>query len=140
MTLKSDAKFEGKLSCGLENNMRNLANFYQSIWKSQNWVFDGILLSKVENVWAYNLQRTYMSWQWGMSQNLQKNWFAVSKFTWAIWRILTGTLKCLKNVHFNGLLLTKLYNVSAKKKYRRVMFNGTADWCKIWRKTDLCFQ
>ena len=27
MTLESDAKFEEKLTCGLENNMRNLANF-----------------------------------------------------------------------------------------------------------------
>ena len=26
------------------------------------------------------------------------------------------------------------------KKYRRVMFDGTEYWCKIWRKTDLCFQ
>ena len=50
MTLKSDAKFEEKLTCGLENDMRNLANFYQNTQKSQNWDFDGILLSKVENV------------------------------------------------------------------------------------------
>ena len=28
----------------------NLANFHQSIWKSQNWDFVGIVLSKVENV------------------------------------------------------------------------------------------
>ena len=33
MTLESDAKFEEKLTCGLENNMRNLANFQQSTWK-----------------------------------------------------------------------------------------------------------
>ena len=25
-------------------------------------------------------------------------------------------------------------------KYRRVMFDGTKYWCKIWKKTDLCFQ
>ena len=30
MTLESDAKFEEKLTFGLENNMRNLANFDQS--------------------------------------------------------------------------------------------------------------
>ena len=52
MTLESDAKFEEKLTCGLENNMKNLANFHQSTWKSQNWDFDGILLSKVEHLWA----------------------------------------------------------------------------------------
>ena len=49
MTLKSDAKFEEQLTCGLENDMRNLVNFYQSTQKPQNWDFDGILLSKVEN-------------------------------------------------------------------------------------------
>ena len=26
------------------------------------------------------------------------------------------------------------------KKYSRVMFDDTEEWCKIWRKTDLCFQ
>ena len=34
MTLESDAKFEEKLTCDLENNMGNLANFYQSTCKS----------------------------------------------------------------------------------------------------------
>ena len=52
MTLKSDAKFEEKLACGLENDMGNLANFYQSTQKSQNWDFDAILISIVENVLA----------------------------------------------------------------------------------------
>ena len=33
MTPKSDAKFEEKLTCGLENNMTNMANFHQSTWK-----------------------------------------------------------------------------------------------------------
>ena len=33
-------------------DMRNLANFHQSTWKSPNWDLDGILLSKVENVRA----------------------------------------------------------------------------------------
>ena len=31
MTLKIDANFEEKLTCGLENNMKNLANSYQNI-------------------------------------------------------------------------------------------------------------
>ena len=30
MTLKSDAKIENKLTCGLENDTRNMAKFYQS--------------------------------------------------------------------------------------------------------------
>ena len=48
MTLESDKKFEEELTFGLENNINNLANFHQSTYKSQNWDFDGILLSKVE--------------------------------------------------------------------------------------------
>ena len=50
MTLKSDVKFEEKLTCCLENDMRNLEYFHQSMRKCQNWNFDGILLPKVENV------------------------------------------------------------------------------------------
>ena len=49
MTLKSDRTFEEKMTCGLENDMRNLVNFHQSTRKCQNWDFDGIVLSKVEN-------------------------------------------------------------------------------------------
>ena len=64
MTLQSDAKFEEKLTCGLENGMKNLANFHQSIRKSQNQDFDGIILSKVGNARAQNLRKNYVSWQW----------------------------------------------------------------------------
>ena len=60
MTLKSHAKFEEKLTCGLESDIRNLTIFYQNTWQSQNWNFDGILLSKVENALAKNLQRSYV--------------------------------------------------------------------------------
>ena len=49
MTREGETKFEEKLTCSLENDMKNLANFYQSTRKSQNWDFDGILLLKVEN-------------------------------------------------------------------------------------------
>ena len=46
MTLNNDAKFEGKMICTFKNDMRNLGNFIQSNWKSRNWDFDWILLSK----------------------------------------------------------------------------------------------
>ena len=52
MALKIDVKFEEKLTCELENDMKNLTIFYQSTRNSQNWDFDGILLSKVQNLWA----------------------------------------------------------------------------------------
>ena len=34
MELKIDAKFEGKMTCAFKNDMRNLANFHQSMFKS----------------------------------------------------------------------------------------------------------
>ena len=49
MAVKSHAKYEEKLTWGLENDRRNLENFHQKTWKCQDWDFDGILLSKVEN-------------------------------------------------------------------------------------------
>ena len=47
MTLNSDIKFEEKVTFSLEHDMSNLENFHQNTAKSQNWDFDGILLSKV---------------------------------------------------------------------------------------------
>ena len=51
MALIIDAKFEGKMTCAFKNDMRDLAEFHQSMFESQkNWDIDGVLLSKVENV------------------------------------------------------------------------------------------
>ena len=99
MILKSDAKFEKKLTCTLENDMRNLATFHRSTWKCQNWDFDEIFFSEVENVWAGNLQRKYLLWQWRTIQNLKRDWFFISKLAWEIWIILTRALE-LQISHF----------------------------------------
>ena len=45
MTLKSDAKFEGKLTLGSKNDMRNLVDFDLSSGKSENLHFDVLLLT-----------------------------------------------------------------------------------------------
>ena len=52
ITVECDAKFEEKMTCGLENDMRNFANFHKSTRNSENWDFHWILLYKVENVGA----------------------------------------------------------------------------------------
>ena len=49
MALKGDAKFNGKLTCGLKNDIRNLVNFHASSWKSENLHFGGFLLSKASS-------------------------------------------------------------------------------------------
>ena len=61
MTLKSDAKFEEKMSLGSKNDLRNLVNFNASSGKSENVHFDVLLLSKVYYVWPKKVQRSYVS-------------------------------------------------------------------------------
>ena len=36
MTMESDTQFEEKLTCGLDNDMRNLVHFHQNTWKFQS--------------------------------------------------------------------------------------------------------
>ena len=50
-----------------------------------------------------------------MMQKLERNWLVSSKLTWGISQILPQALRNLKNLHFNGLLLNKVYNVWAKR-------------------------
>ena len=52
MTLKSDAKFEEKLTLGSKNDVRNLVNFAASSGKSENLHFDVLVLPKVYYVSA----------------------------------------------------------------------------------------
>ena len=43
MTQKSNAKFKGKLTRGLKNDIKNLVNFHTSCSKSEKLHFDGSL-------------------------------------------------------------------------------------------------
>ena len=67
MALKIDTKFEEKLTCASKNDMRNLANFHQSTWKSQNWNFDDILLLEIYEPKIY--LGSYAPRQWSVMQN-----------------------------------------------------------------------
>ena len=61
MTLKSDAKFEEKLTLGSNNDMRNLVNLNASSGKSENFHFDVLLLSVAHKVSAKKVQKNYLS-------------------------------------------------------------------------------
>ena len=108
--------------------------------KSQNWDFDRIILSDVENVWAWNLQGSYVSWQWRMIKNLKRNARVRSKMTWGILRILTAALQNLKNLHFNGLLLTKVYIVWAKKSTGELYLMALKIDAKFGGKLNCAFK
>ena len=61
MTLKSDAKFEEKLTLGSKNDMRNLVNFNASSDKSENVQLDVLLFSATYKVSAQKVQKSYLS-------------------------------------------------------------------------------
>ena len=131
IALKIDTKFEGKLACASKNWHEKCGKFppdHVKVSKLGLWWHP---LSKVENVWAENLQESYVSWQWRTMQKLKRNWLVSSKLTWGIWRILTQALENLKNLHFNRLLLTKVY-VWAKKIIEKL--------CLVALNTDAKFE
>ena len=47
MTLKSDTKIEEKLTCGLENDMKNFANFYKL--KSSDFILESKMAELNQN-------------------------------------------------------------------------------------------
>ena len=64
------------------------------------------------------------------------------KLTYRIWQILTRALESLKDFHFNGLLLRKVYIVWTKKLDRiylswhwRIMKNLKKNWLVAWKMT-----
>ena len=61
MTLKGDAKFSGKLTRGLKNDIRNVVNFHASSRKSENLYFNGVILSKTYKVLDEKVQKSYVS-------------------------------------------------------------------------------
>ena len=52
---------------------------WRILTRALNVHFYGLLLNKAYNVWTKSLQRSYVSWHWRVTQNLQKNWLVVWK-------------------------------------------------------------
>ena len=133
--MKNDAKFEEEF----------ISNLTWGIWwiltraleSLKNFHFNVLLLSKVYIVWAKKVPKSYLSWNWIGIQNLERNRLVVSRLAKGIWQILTWALESLKNFHFHGLLLHILFEL---KKYRGVISQDIAEWCRIWRKTDLLLR
>ena len=118
MKRKRDAKFGEESTCRFKIDTRNLINFDLSTQSFTNFHFNGLLLSKVCIVQAKLVHGSYLSWKWRAIQNLERNRLVVLKLTDGIWQILTWALKSFTNFNFNGLPLTKLFIVQAKKVRR----------------------
>ena len=132
MTLKKDEKFKKKLTCRFKIDVRNLVNFYSSIQKSQ----------KFSLWWSACFWPKYIM-------------FKLDPGEWC--KISRGTDLPVENWHveFNEFWpkhskISKIcplmdcfwpkYIIFELTKYKGVTFDGTENWCKIWRKTNMCFQ
>ena len=107
MTLKCDAKFEGKPTLGSKNDMGNLVNFIARSVRSEHLHLDVLLLSIAYKVSAKKVQKNYLSWHWKEIQTLKKNWLFVWKMTWGIWWTLTRAVESLKICTLMGYFCRK---------------------------------
>ena len=115
MTLKIDVKFEEKLICCFKNDL-----FQKHLH------FHWFLLCKVFKVWPKKVQRSYLSWQQRVIQNLKKNWLVVWKMKWGIWQIFTRVLESLKIGSLMGYL----------KSRKSMSLKFTKELCVMTMKND----
>ena len=140
ISLKIDKMFEGKLTCVSKNDMRKIfKSFHQS-------TFESLKIGTLMTSFCLNLKMYELKIYRGVLYHDDEEWCKIWRgihFSAQTWheefdKFWPKALKNLKNLSFNGLFFTKVYNAWAKKKYREP-FVGTEDWCKIWMKTDLSF-
>ena len=140
MTLESDAKFEEKLTCGVETDIKNLAKFHQSTIESLKIetlmgsicpkyticalkIYSGVMCHDNEE-WCEIWRGTDLSIQ-NWHEKFDEFWPEHSKISKSF------TLMCC---------FWPKYIMLELKKYRKNMFDDTEDWCKLWKKSDMCFQ
>ena len=128
MTLRSDAKFEEKVICGSENDMRNLVNFIANSGTSENLHFDVLLLSKVYYVWAKKVQAT--------GSILVVKAYSICSFS-KYFQILCIFAQIFK--YFALFLKNRTLSLLSRIGPGRVMCHNTEEWCKIWIRIELCF-
>ena len=74
-------KIWGGTNLCFEKWHEEFGEIWRNTWKSQKLHFNGILLTKVYNIWAKKLLRSYVSWHCMVMQYLKKNWLVVWKTT-----------------------------------------------------------
>ena len=123
MTLKSNAKFEEKLTLGFKNDMINLVNFNGSSGKSEDLHFDGLLLSIAYKVSVRKVQKNYLSWHWKVIQTSKENW--LWKIAWGIWWILARAVGSLITFTLMGSFWRKCVMLELQKYSRDVLWKMT---------------
>ena len=147
MTLKSDAKFEEKLTCSLKMtwwiwhllheklscvfkyDMRSLVKVWKhsKVWK---FLFDGLFLFKVYKVWATKYRR----FTFHNTEQWCRIWInpdlVVSKMAWGIGWTFIREIKSLKNGNLMGSLCPKDIMLQLEN-FTGIMCHDTEGWCKM---------
>ena len=130
MTLKNDAKFKAKLTCGFKYDMRNLLNFYPTPQKSENVFSMGSFCPKHTR---FELQK----YRWVIFQDTEqwcKVWInpdlLVSKIAWEFGTTFIRALKSLKNCTSMGSFCPN-HIMLQLENFIGSMCHGTEGWCKI---------
>ena len=109
MTPKGDAKFNGKLTRGLKNDIRNLVNFHASSRKSENLHFNGINLSKAHKFLDEKVQKSYVTLK--SDAKFEEKLTIGSKNDIRDLMNFNASSSKSENLHFFVLLLLKVYYV-----------------------------
>ena len=131
----------------LKRNWLDVSKLREEIWRISTCAleslkhlhFNGLLLTKVYNVCAKKVQRSYLSWHWRVTQNLKKSWLVIWKMTWWIWQTFTRALKSLKTETLMDSFYSK-WKMYDLKIYRGIICHENEKWIKIWRGIALSVQ
>ena len=96
----------------------------------QKFHFDGLFLSKVYDVWAKKIQRSYLSWHGTVMQIWINHHVVVSKIAWGIWLTFIRTPKSLKNCRMMDFLF-KACNVLQLWNFRGILCHNTEGVAKF---------
>ena len=143
MTLKSDAKFKEKLTCGFKYDMRNLVNFHPTTQKSKNFTSMGYFCPKYMR---FELKK-YRGVIFHDTEQWCKIWInldlVVSKLAWGIGWTFIKAHKSLKICTLMGSFCPKSNN-SARKFQRnfvswhwKMMQNLKENWLVPWKTTSV---
>ena len=115
---------------------RNSVNFYASSWKFENLHLMGSFCRKDIKFYIKKYRRviSHGTGEWCKVWRKTSSWFQklhdkFGKFSWE---------QFSENFHFDVLLLSIAYKVSAKKN--AVISHDTEEWSKLWRKTHFLFE
>ena len=103
--------------------------------KVQKFLFNGLFLSKVYEIWPKKMQRSYLLWQWTVMQNLNKPWTSSFKNDITNWVNFPYSTQKSEKLYIYEFFLSKAYNVSTRKFQRdyvsrhwKVMQNLNKNW------------